>query len=102
MGRLGHADQEGEAAGRSQEAGGDWQDGVEALHGAEGDGLKPASGKGFGADVLYIDVRQCKRAGNLAKERRFFLIGLDEGKGDLRRPEFNRKARESGSGTKVS
>lgn len=42
----------------------------------------------FGAGILYIDVGQCKGARDFAQEGCFFLVGLDQGQGDLRRPQF--------------
>jgi hypothetical protein len=71
------------------------------LNGAEGDYIKVLAGQGFGADVLYIDVRQCKSAGDFAEERRFLVIGLDQSEGDVRGPEFDGNARESGAGAEV-
>ncbi len=61
--KLGGGDQEGKASSGGQEAGGGWEDASEALDGAEGYYVEGGWGKGFGAGVLYIDVRQCKGAG---------------------------------------
>ena len=46
-----------------QEVGGYWEDFGEALYGSEGYYVEGGWGEGFGAGVLYIDVRQCKGAG---------------------------------------
>jgi len=58
-------------------------------------------GEGFGAGVLYIDVGQCKGAGDFAEEGGLLVVGLDEGEGDLRGPEFYGEAGESGAGADV-
>ena len=57
--------------------------------------MERVSGQGFGASVLYIDVRQCKGASDLAEEGGLLVVGLDQGEGDVRRPEFNRKTGKS-------
>ena len=50
---------------------------------------------GFGAGDLYIDVGQCKGAGDFAKEGRFFVVGLDQGQGQSGIPDFQGEAGES-------
>jgi hypothetical protein len=70
-------DQEGQASGGGYEAGGRWEDGFEALYGSDGYYVEGEWGEGFGADVLYIDVRKCKSAGYFAEEGRFLLVGFD-------------------------
>ena len=99
--QLGGADQEDEASGGGDQVSGDGKDVLEAFDCAKGDDVERFFGEGFGAGVLYIDVRQCKGAGDLAKECRFFLIGLDQGEGDLWHPEFDGDAGESGAGADV-
>jgi len=42
---------------------------------------------------LYIDVRQCKGAGDLAQEGGLLVIGLDQSEGDGRSPELDGKGR---------
>ena len=75
--------------------------GFEAFDGAEGDYVESGSGKGFGARGLYIDVRQCKGAGDFAEEGGLLVIGFDQGQGDLGDPEFYGDAGESGAGAYV-
>lgn len=58
-------------------------------------------GDGFSAGVLYIDIRQCKGADDFAEEGGLFLVGLDQGEFDVRGPEFERDAGESGAGAQV-
>jgi hypothetical protein len=101
LGELGGGDEEGEASGGGEEAGGDGEDMGEALDGAEGDYVECACGKGLGASVLYIDVRQCKGAGDFAEEGGFLVVGFDEGEGDVRGPEFYWNPGEAGAGAQV-
>lgn len=70
------------------------------LYGSEGDDVG-LGGEGFGAGGYYIDVRQCKGTDDFAKKGGFLVIRFDEGQGDVRRPDFDRKAREAGAGTDV-
>lgn len=100
-GLLACTDQEGEVARGSYKGGSYWQDRFEALDGAEGDDLEGASGEGLGAHVLYIDVRQYKRAGDFAEEGRLFVVGFDQGEGDMGRPELDGEAGEAGTGTEI-
>ncbi len=97
---LGGADQEGEAAGRGDQGSGSGQDLVEAFDGAESHGVEFGS-KGFGAGVLYIDVRQCKCARDFAEEGCFLVVGFDQGERDLWLPEFDGKAGEPWAGAYV-
>jgi len=101
LGELGGGDEEGEASGGGEEAGGDGEDMGEALDGAQGDYVECACGKGLGASVLYIDVRQCKGAGDFAEEGGFLVVGFDEGEGDVRGPEFYWNPGEAGAGAQV-
>jgi hypothetical protein len=101
LGELGGGDQEGEASGGGEERGGYGEDVGEAFDGAEGDYVEGGGGEGFGADVLYIDVRQCKGAGEFAEEGGFLLIGFDQGEGDVRGPELDGDAREAGARAEV-
>ena len=98
---LGGADQEGEAAGRGKERGGDRKNRFETFDGAKRYYVEGAAGHGLGAGVLYIYVRQCKGAGYFAEEGGFFVVGLDEGDGKLRRPELDGKAGEAGAGAHI-
>src|ERR1700730_2051496 len=67
--KLGGADQQGEAARGSNQAGRDRKDVGEALHGTEGYEVEGGLGReGFGTVGVYIDVCQYKRAGYFAKE----------------------------------
>ena len=86
---LGSADEEGEAAGGSDQGGGDGEDGREALNGADCDDVECGGRKGFGAGVLYIDVGQCKGASDLAQKGGLLVVGLDQGEGDVWGPEFD-------------
>lgn len=100
MGFLGGADQQGQAAAGADQGGGGGKDRVEALDGAEGDQVE-GGGQGFGAGGLYIDVRQCKGAGNFAEEGGLFVVGLDQREREVPGPEFDGKAGESGAGAYV-
>ena len=119
------ADEEDEASSRMGEGGCDGQDLGEALDGAEGhdvvglDRLRRAHAhalimfwgrwvrgvadreaarkKIFGSRGYYIDIRQCKGAGDFAKEGGLFVVGFDQRHGDLRRPEFDGDAGKSGA-----
>jgi hypothetical protein len=97
---LGLADEEGEAASGGEEAGGDGESGFEAFDSTQGDdcGLR---GEVLGAGGEYIDIRQCKGADGFAEEGGLFLVGFDEGGVEMRCPDLDRKARESGAGTEV-
>jgi hypothetical protein len=97
---LSGADEDGQATGRGHQGGGGWQDVLEAFYGAEGDCVE-GCGEGFGAGVLYIDVGQCKGASHFAEESGLLVVGLDEGKGNVRSPEFDGEAGESGAGAYV-
>jgi hypothetical protein len=99
--RLSGADEKGQAASRGDHAGGSGEDGGELFYGAQGDDVELRWGKGFGAGGLYIDVGQCKGAGDLAEEGGLFEVGLNQSEGDLRGPEFEREAGESGAGADV-
>ena len=102
LGDLAGADQEGEAAGGGYEGGGNGEDVFEALDGAEGDYVEHVGrGEVFGAGGSYIDVRQCKGAGDFAEEGGLLVVGFDESKGDLWGPEFDGEAGESGAGAEV-
>jgi hypothetical protein len=98
---LGGADQEREAAGGSDEGGGNGEHGFEALDGAERDYVEGIAGKLFGALVLYIDVRQSKSSRDLAEEGGLLMVGLNQGEREVRSPELHGKAGESGAGTYV-
>jgi hypothetical protein len=97
---LGGTNQEDQAAGGGYQGGSGEEDGGKVFDGAEGDYVEGAR-DGFGAGVLYIDVRQCKGAGHLAEEGGFFVAGLDQGEGEVRGPEFNGEAGETGAGAYV-
>ena len=79
--KLRRGDQDREATPRG-EAGSNWQNFGEALDRSEGDDVEGV-GNLFGAEILYIDVRQCKRADDFAKEGGFLVIGFDKGHGNL-------------------
>ena len=94
--QLRGADQKSQAACGSCEATGDAEGVSEVFDGAEGDHIVSLRG-GLGTCVLYIDVRQCKRAHHFAEEGGFLVVGLDEGEGDVRRPELDRDSGEAGA-----
>ena len=98
---LGGADQEGEAASGSDECGRSGERGFEALDGAEGDYVEAIAREVFGALILYIDVRQSKGARDFAEEGGLLMVGLDQGEREVRSPELDGKAGESGAGTYV-
>lgn len=98
---LGGANQERQASGGLDQGGGYGQDGVEAFDGAQRDQVEGGWGKGFGAHVLYIDVRQCKGAGKFAEEGGFLVAGFDQGQRDVGCPEFEGHARESGTRAEI-
>jgi len=76
VGSLAGAYEEGEAAGGGYQVGGGGEDGFEVFDGAEGDYVE-SSVQGLGAGGLYIDVRQCKGAGDFAEEGGFLVVGFD-------------------------
>jgi len=98
---LGCANEEGQAASGGDQGAGDGENGCEAFDGAQSDDVEGGGRKGFGAGVLYIDVGQCKSAGDLAQEGGFLVVGLDQGEGDVRSPEFDGEAGEAGAGAEV-
>jgi hypothetical protein len=93
---LGGADQQDKAAAGGDQGGGGGKDRVEAFDGAEGN-YGEGGGQGFGAGGLYIDVRQCKRAGDFAEEGGLLVVGLDQGERELRSPELDGEAGETGA-----
>jgi hypothetical protein len=101
MGELGGGDEKGEAAFGGDQTSGDGEDGWEAFDGAKGDDVERDSEEDFGAGGEYIDVCQCKGARDFAEESGFLVVGLDEGQRDVRSPEFDRDAGESGTGAEV-
>jgi len=98
---LGRGDQESQASVGGQEGGGYWEDVGESLYGSEGYHVEGVRGQGFGADVLYIDVRQCNGAGCFGEEGGFLLAGFDQREGDVGSPEFYGDTGEAGAGTEV-
>lgn len=88
-GGLGQADEQGEAAGGCDQAGGHRQGGVEALDRAQGYYVGLGSWEIFSATGEHIDIRQCKRSGHFAQEGDFLVIRLDEGQTALGRPELD-------------
>jgi len=98
--QLRGADQERQTACGSYEASGDAESIAEVLDGAEGDHVV-SLGDGLGTGLLYIDVRQCKRAHDFAEEGGFLVVGLDEREGDGGSPEFDGNPGEAGSGAEV-
>jgi hypothetical protein len=101
LGELRGGDKEGQASGGGQEGGGYGENLGEALHGAEGHYVDGGGGEGFGAGVLYIDIRQCKGASDFAKESGFLVVGFDESDGGARGPEFDGESGEAGTGAQV-
>ena len=101
MGKLSLADQEGEAAGRRQEADGGGEDLVKAFDGAQGDGCGGRRGERPGASGIYIDSGQCKRPDHLAQEGYLLMVGFDEGDGGLRGPDFEGESGEASAGAYV-
>src|SRR5579864_592548 len=71
------------------------------LHGAEGDYVERGGGEKFGAGGLYIDVRQCKGAGDFAEEGGLLVIRFNQREGDAGGPELDGEAGESGAGADV-
>jgi len=104
---LRRADQDGEAALGCQEGDGQGEGAVEFLDGSEGDDIGAgefgggAGGYGFGTFGDYIDVRQCKFAGDFAEESGFFMIRFNEREMDSGRPDFERESGKSGAGADV-
>jgi len=84
-----------------QKRGGCWERDYEALDGAESYYVEGGGGKSFGAGILYIDVRQCKGAGDFAEEGCLFEVGFDQGEGDAGVPEFDGESGEAGAGAEV-
>ena len=100
-GELGFADEEGQAAGGGDQAGCYWEGGVEALDCSQGYYVGGRVGVVLGASGEYIDVRQCKAAGDFAQEGGFLVVGFDQGQVDLGRPDFYGQAGEAGAGADV-
>ena len=101
FGNLRGANEEGEAATGTDQCGGGGEDRFEVFDGAKGDYVEGGGGKRFGSGVLYIGVGQCKGAGDFAEEGGFLVVGFDQGEGELRGPEFDGEAGESGAGAEV-
>ena len=124
--QLRGADEEGKASAGGNQAGGYGENASETLDGAEGDQVEAclietllvdacAPGgsvagrirngvvrkKLFGATGEYIDVHQCKGADDFAEEGALLMFGLDQGEGEVGRPEFDGDAGESGAGAEV-
>jgi hypothetical protein len=94
-------DQQGQAAGRAEQVGGNGQDGLEALDGTERHYVEGVGGEGFGAGGLYIDVRQCKGAGDFTEEGGFLVVGFNQSQADRRTPELYGNAWEACAGAYV-
>jgi hypothetical protein len=91
------ANEEGEAAGRCDQVGSNGKNVFEAFDGAECHHVERVWLQGFGADIFYIDVCQCKSAADFAEERGFLVVRFDERERDLWSPEFHGKARKAGA-----
>lgn len=98
--QLRGADKQSQAAAASCEANGHAESVFEMLDGAKSDYFV-SLGDGLGSSVLYIDVRQCKGAHDFAEEGGFLVVGLDQGEGDTRGPEFDWNSGEAGAGAEV-
>ena len=98
---LGSADQERKATSWGDQPGRHWEYGFEAFDCTECHEPEESGLQGFGADGLYLDVRQLKDPDHFAQEGGFLVIGLDQADGDLRCPDFEGEARESGAGANV-
>jgi len=101
--KLGGADQQGEAARGSDQAGGDRKHDGEALYGTEGYELEAGLGReGLGTVGVYIDICQYKGAGHFAEEGGFFLIRFNQGERDVRGPELDGESGKACTGAQVS
>ena len=101
--KLGCADQQGEAARGSEQAGSERKDVGEALYGTQGYEVEGGLGReALGAAGMYIDICQYKGAGHFAEEGGFFLIRFDQGERDLRGPELDGKSGQARTGAQVS
>ena len=87
---LGRPDEQGQTSTRGHEAGGDWEDRLKALDRAQRDDSEGGASQLLGPGCLYIDIGQCKRAGDFPQKRRLFVIGLDERERDRWRPNLDR------------
>jgi len=101
LGDLGGTDQEGQATLGAEQGGGGGQDPIKLLYGAEGDYVEGCGREGFGAGGLYIDVRQCKGPGDFAEESGLLVTRFNQREGNVRGPEFDGEAGESGAGADV-
>jgi len=124
--QLRSTDEESQASAGANQTGGYGENASEALDGAEGDQVEAcpietllvdagAPGgcvagcirngvlrkKLFGATGEHIDVHQCKGADDFAEEGALLMVGLDQGEGEVGRPEFDGDAGESGAGAEV-
>ena len=95
------ADQQTQAAGGGDQSGRYGEHGFEALDGAERNYVEAIAREVLGALVLYIDVRQSKGTRDFAEEGGFLMVGLDQGEREVRSPELDGNAWESGAGTYV-
>jgi len=94
---LGGADEESQGSARGEAGGGDEQDLVEPLDGAQGDDLGESRREVFGPPSENIDVRQCKCTDHLAQEGDFLLLGLNQCYRSSRGPDLDGQAGEAGS-----
>jgi hypothetical protein len=97
--KLGFANEQGEAACGSDQAGSDRNDVGEALYGTKGYEVEARlGGEGLGAVGVYIYVCQYKGSGHFAEEGGFFLIRFDQGERDVRGPEFDGESGQASTG----
>src|ERR1700730_8906551 len=111
--RLGLADEDRQTAAGSYQSDGCRKDGLEAFDGAERDDICVDFGPGclrvfrarfaevVGGPGEYIDIGQCKTADNLAQKSGLLLSRLDQGEVDVRSPDLDGKAGESGARSNV-
>lgn len=97
---LGFANQQGQAASGSDEAGGSEQGLFEVLDRAHGDQGR-SLGERFGADVEDGEAGEVEGASDFAQEGGFFAVALDEGELEAGRPVLDGQAGESGAAAEI-
>lgn len=86
---------------KSNQRSGDGEYRVEALDCAQGDDVERGFWQRLGTGVLYIDIRQCKGAGEFAEERCFLVVRFDQRDVDVRHPQFDGDTGEARTGAYV-
>jgi hypothetical protein len=95
------ADEQGETSAGTNQAGSNWEDGVEALDGAKGDDVGGCERKIFCAASEDLASVQLQRANDFAEKGSLLVIRFDQGQADRGRPYLDGETREAGAGADV-